>query len=331
MVHGSRIVLAAVASLIALGCSSKGNPGSGNQTGGSVILNDPLSGVGIFPPDNWWNLNVSLAPLDSLSDDYIAWIGQSRQLHPDLAPPPYGMPYMTVPGTQPLERVAFVLYGSESDSGAPGRPAGYPIPLEARVQPNYIEGGVVGGGTSGDRHLLIIDRDRGILFELFAANWNSNLQRWEAGSGAVFDLAHNDRRPEGWTSADAAGLAIFAGLVRYDEAYGTVEIRHAFRFTTRATNGHVWPASHSAGNTQGAPPMGARLRLKASVDLSPYAPAVRRIFEAMQRYGLILADNGSDMMVQGTMDERWDNDVLNPAFHSLTAGDFEVVQLGWRP
>jgi hypothetical protein len=317
--------------LVTLSCSSDSNPGTGQPTSGGVIINDPLVGGQIFPSDNWWNLDVSQAPLDSLSDDLIAWIGVSKELHPDFAPPPYGMPYMSVPGTQPLERVAFVLYGSESDSGAPGHPAGYPIPLEARIQPNYIEGGVAGGGASGDRHLLIIDRDHGFLFELFATRWNPNLNRWEAGSGAVFDLSRNDRRPEDWTSADAAGLAIFPGLVRYDEAYGTGDIQHAFRFTTRATNGHVWPASHSAGSTAGAPPMGTRLRLKAAVDLSSYPPAVRRIFEAMQRHGLILADNGTDMMIQGTMDERWDNDTLNPAFHSLTAGDFEVVELGWNP
>jgi hypothetical protein len=257
-------------------------------------------------------------------------MGATAQLHPDFAPPPYGMPYMAVDANMPLERVAFMMYGSESDSGAPGRPAGYPIPVEARLQANFIEGGTPGGGTSGDRHLLIVDKDRGFLFELYATHWNANLARWEAGSGAVYDLTRNDRRPEGWTSADAASLAILPGLVRYDEAQGAA-ITHAFRFTTRATNGHVWPASHSAGNQSGAPPMGTRLRLKASVDLSSYAPYVQTIFVAMKRYGLILADNGTDMMIQGTMDDRWDHDVLNPAFHSLTAGDFEVVQLGWQP
>jgi len=327
-----RILIATLtASLLMFACSSEEPAGPGTPTGGQVVLNDPLAGVQIFPPDNWWNLDISAAPLDSMSDDIITWIGAGQQLHPDFAPPPYGMPYMSVPGTQALERVAFVLYGSQSDSGAPGRPAGYPIPADARITPNYIEGGVAGGGTSGDRHLLIIDRDNGFLFELFATRWNANLNRWEAGSGAVFDLGSNSRRTEGWTSADAAGLAIFPGLVRYDEANGSADIDHAFRFTTRATDGHVWPASHTAGNTAGAPPLGTRLRLKASVDLSSYPEAERRIFEAMKRHGLILADNGTDMMIQGTMDDRWDNDVLNPAFHSLTAGDFEVVQLGYEP
>jgi hypothetical protein len=144
----------------------------------------------------------------------------------------------------------------------------------------------------------------------------------------VFDLSRNDRRPAGWTSADAAGLAIFPGLVRYDEVFGPGEINHAFRVTTRATNGYVWPASHAAGTNASAPPMGARLRLKASRDISGFTPEVQRIFRAMKRYGLIVADNGSDMYISGTMDARWNNGVLNPAFSALTADDFEVVQLG---
>jgi hypothetical protein len=252
-----------------------------------------------------------------------------RQLHPDFGPSPYGIPYVVVSGDQPLVRPAWVAYGDESDDGAPGRAAGYPIPEEAKSQANFIEGAVAGGGTSGDRHLLLVDRDNWLLYETAGTHWNASAGRWEADCGAVFDLSRSDRRPDGWTSADAAGLAIFPGLVRYDEAYGTAEITHAFRVTVRATNGYVWPASHRAGSTSGALPMGARLRLKASKNLSSYAPEMQRIFRAMQRYGLIVADNGSDMYVTGTLDGRWNNDVLNPAFHSLTADDFEVVQLGW--
>ena len=176
----------------------------------------------------------------------------------------------------------------------------------------------------------MVDRDRWVLFELFATRWNSSASRWEAGSGAIFDMNTFNRRPEGWTSADAAGLAILPGLVRYDEAMSGRDIRHAFRVTVRATNGYVWPASHHAGSTPGALPMGARLRLKASKDLSGFSPALRRIFRAMQVYGLIVADNGSDMYISGAMDSRWNNDQLNPAFRALTAGDFEVVQLEWR-
>ena len=305
-----------------------------------VVLNEDLSGRQIFPAGNWWNLDVSQAPLDPESPAIIDWISgrtpadpnARRQLHPDFGPPPYGIPYVTVSGGQPRLPVTFVSYPGESDAGASGFPAGYPIPDEARTQPNFIEGGVPGGGPSGDRHLLLIDRDNNWLFETWATRWNSTLARWEAGSGAIFNLLTNDRRPEGWTSADAAGLAIFPGLIRWDEVYGSPdEIEHAFRFTTRATNGFVWPASHVAGSDPDAPPMGTRLRMRASVHLSGYEPGLQKIFRAMKRHGLILADNGTDMYITGTMDARWDNDVLNPAFHGLDADDFEVIAPGWNP
>ncbi|MFC1659986.1 hypothetical protein ACFL3S_00790 [Gemmatimonadota bacterium] len=305
-------------------------PEDGNPPTGSVELNGDLAGRSVFPSDNWWNLDVSSAPVDVLSDAYLEFIGRDRRLHPDFGPPPYGIPYVVVGKDQPLVTVDFVLYEDESDHGGPGRPEGYPIPVDAGTEPNFIEGGIPGGGSAGDRHLLIVDRDRWLLFETWATSWNAAHRRWEAGSGAVFDMTRNDRRPEGWTSADAAGLAILPGLVRADEVFGPDEIRHAFRFTVRATDGYVWPASHRAGSTTGALPMGARLRLKTDVDLSSYPPEVQKMFRAMQRYGLIVADNGSDMFIQGTMDERWDNDVLNPAFRSLSAGDFEVTGLGWR-
>jgi hypothetical protein len=301
-------------------------------------LTGPLAGRQVFPPSNWWNLDVSRAPVDPGSASFIDFVSgrtpatptATRRVHPDFGPPPYGMPYVVVSGDQPLVAPVWTAYGDESDAGAPGRPPGYPIPAEAATQPNYIEGAIAGGGTSGDRHMLIVDRDHWLLFETAGTHWNATSRRWEADCGAVFDLARSDRRPETWTSADAAGLAIFPGLVRYDEAYGAADITHAFRVTVRATNGYVWPASHRAGSTAGALPMGARLRLKGSKLLAGYSPAVQRIFRAMQRYGVIVADNGSDMYISGTMDPRWDNDVLNPAFHSLTADDFEVVQLGWR-
>ncbi len=297
----------------------------------------------LLPPDNWWNVDISAAPVDTNSAGFISFIGATRGLHPDFGGDEdptdpnntniYGMVYITVPGNQALQGVTFVEFGSQSDAGAPGKAAGYPIPVEARTQPRWIEGGTPGGGASGDHHMLIVDRDNRFLYELYHAHWNAALSRWEAGSGAIFNLDANGRRPEGWTSADAAGLAILPGLVRYDEAFGTAPIKHAFRFTTRDTNGHVYPASHTACNTcaAAAPPMGTRLRLKASVNLSGYTPEVQRIFQAMKTYGLILADNGSDMYIQGTYDTRWNNDVLNPAFASLKASDFEVIQRGWRP
>lgn len=304
----------------------------GAETGGSsdVILNEDFSARTVFPSDNWWNQDVSAAPVDPSSDAFLDWIGRSTSLHPDFGPPPYGIPYVGVGSLQPLVPVQFVSYPGESDAGAPGYPPGYPIPVQARTEAGYIEGNVPGGGSSGDRHLLVIQRDDWLLFETWATRWNSVGGVWNAGSGAAFDMSTNNRRPEGWTSADAAGLAVFPGLVRYDEVAASGAIPHAFRFTIRATNGHVWPASHSAGSTASALPMGARLRLKASVNLSGYPPDVQKIFQAMKTYGLILADNGSDMYITGTMDSRWDNDVLNPAFASLTVDDFEVIELGWK-
>ncbi|HEV7516835.1 MAG TPA: hypothetical protein VGR07_11085 [Thermoanaerobaculia bacterium] len=297
----------------------------------------------LFPPDHWWNVDVSAAPLDLVNGtNYTNFIGPTRGLHPDFggdvdpANPAstdiYGMVYISVPGTQPLEPVTFVEFDDQSDHGAPGRPAGYPIPVEARTEGKWIEGGDPGGGASGDHHMLIVDRDNRILYELYHAHWNAALARWEAGSGAIFSLDSDARRPDTWTSADAAGLAILPGLIRYDEAFGPNPIRHAFRFTVRDTNGYVYPASHEAGSRSGAPPMGTRLRLKAGTVVSPTLPAyVQKIFQAMKTYGLIVADNGSDMYIQGAYDPRWDNGVLNPAFSGLKASDFEVIAPGWQP
>jgi hypothetical protein len=301
-------------------------------------LGGTLAGRQVFPSNNWWNLDISKAPIDPNSAAYINFISSrtpsnptaTRRVHDDFGPSPYGIPYVVVSGDQPLVTPTWTAYGDESDNGAPGRPPGYPIPDEAKTLPDYIEGAVPGGGLTGDRHLLIVDRDHWLLFETAGTYWNAALNRWEADCGAGFDLSRNDRRPDGWTSADAAGLAIFPGLVRYEEAFGASEIAHAFRVTVRATNGYVWPASHRAGSTAGALAMGGRLRLKASKDISSFGPEIQRIFRAMKRYGLIVADNGSDMYVSGAMDPRWDNNVLNPAFHSLIADDFEVVQLGWK-
>jgi hypothetical protein len=292
----------------------------------------------LFPLSNWWNADIRSAPIDAHSAAFIAYLGgSSRGMHPDFggdsgeaSAPIYGIPYVVVSGTQPLVPVSFD-YDDESDAGAPGRPPGYPIPEEAKTQQKWIEGGLSGSDpdAEGDRHMLLVDRDHRILYELYALHWTGS--RWEAGSGATFPLDANTRRPDGWTSADAAGLAILPGLVRYDEVSGSDPIRHAFRVTVRRTNGYVYPASHRAGDTAGALPMGARLRLKASVDLSRFPASARKIFEAMKIYGLIVADNGSDLYVSGTYDTRWDNDVLNPAFSALRASDFEVVQLGWEP
>jgi hypothetical protein len=294
----------------------------------------------LFPHDNWWNADMSSAPVDPASANYITFIGPTRRLHPDFggtASPGsveiYGFPYIVVSGDMPKRSVEFD-YSDESDgvNHATGQSFPfYPIPDQAITQAHWIEGGWPGNvdRRDTDRHLLIVDRDNRHLYELFNVFFDG--ATWRAGSGAFFDLDTNGRRPEGWTSADAAGLAILSGLVRYDEVFGTEEIRHAFRVTVRATNGYVYPASHRAGSTTGALPMGARLRLKATKDLSGFTPELQKIFRAMKRYGLIVADNGSDMYVSGTFDTRWNNDVLNPAFRSLTAGDFEVIALGYRP
>jgi len=311
--------------------------GIGPVAGGA--LPGPLP---LFPPDNWWNVDVSGAPLDPGSASFIAFInnGGTRRLHPDFGGEEfpgsdqiYGVPYVVVDGTQPKLTVDFVLYGSESNGvGVPF----YPIPTQAITQPHWIEGGDPGNvdlHSSQDRHLIIVDRDNKHLYELYNVFYNPTTGHWEAGSGAFFDMNTNNRRPEGWTSADAAGLAILPGLVRYDEVYDptVTEIEHAFRVTVRRTNGYVYPASHRAGSTVGALPMGARLRLKANKDISGFTPEIQKIFRAMKRHGLIVADNGSDMYITGTFDVRWDNDILNPAFAALTASDFEVVQLGWKP
>lgn len=291
----------------------------------------------LFPQNNWWNVDISAAPVDANSTAFINFIGPAKGMHPDFGgdsgdpdAPIYGIPYVTVDGNQPLVPVTFE-YDDESDFAAPGRPPGYPIPEEAKTQQRWIEGGAAGNDpdAEGDRHMLIVDRDHRILYELYALRWTGS--RWEAGSGATFPLDSNTRRPDGWTSADAAGLAILPGLVRYDEVNGSEPIRHAFRVTVRSTNGYVYPASHRAGSTNGALPMGARLRLKASVNISGYPEQVRRIFQAMKTYGLIVADNGSDLYITGTHDTRWNNDVLNPAFRAIKASDFEVIQLGWQP
>lgn len=307
----------------------------------------PPGPLPILPPTNWWNIDISAAPIDPASTATITWISAIRALHPDLGgdvnpgnpsdPSTYGFPYAVVPGNTPLEPITYMEYGNQSDSGAPGRPAGYPIPVAARTGIHWVEGGdpaTVAIG-SDDRHMLIIDRDNRLLFELYHTHWNTVLSRWEAGSGAAWPLDSNYRRPDTWTSADAAGLAIFPGLIRYDEVLsatavtGAVPIKHAFRMTVRSTNGYVWPASHQAGSTSGAPPMGTRFRLKSSKNIASVTPQARVMFQAMKTYGLIVADNGSDFYIQGTYDTRWDNGVLNPAFSGLHASDFEMVKLGY--
>ena len=301
--------------------------------GGAIPVPLPL-----FPSNNWWNLDITNAPVDTNSNTYINFIGPTKGMHPDFGGDAgdgdiYGIPYVIVEGTQPKLAVEFVEFGHQSDGVDHDTDQSfpfYPVPSEAITMNGWIEGGQPGNvDQGGDRHMLIVDKTNNTLYELYHLFYNGS--EWEAGSGAFFNMNTNNRRTEGWTSADASGMAILPGLVRTDEVFGPDEIRHAFRMTVRATNGYVWPASHVAGSTTNAPPMGTRLRLKASKNITGFAPEIQKIFRAMKKYGLIVADNGTDMYVSGMYDTQWDNDVLNPAFDALKASDFEVVQLGWHP
>lgn len=307
--------------------------------GGTMPVPLPL-----FPQNNWWNTDISNAPLDGSSSAFLTFIDNNvvggRRLHPDFGGDAgggetYGFPFIVVDSTQPKLTVTFTDFGDQSDGVDHNTETSipfYPVPAEAITMNGWVEGGPPGNvdlRDDGDRHMLIVDKTNNTLYELYDVWFNGAM--WEAASGAFFDMSTNNRRPDTWTSADASGMAILPGLVRYDEVFGPDEIRHAFRFTVRSTNGYVYPASHSAGSTLGAPPMGMRMRLKASKDISSFTPQMQKIFRAMKRYGIIVADNGSDMYISGTYDTRWDNDVLNPAFGALKVSDFEVVQRGWAP
>ena len=272
-----------------------------------------------LPADDAWNTRIDHLPVDARSADYISSLGASTNLHPDFGsgvwPPdsdsPIGIPYLEVPDGTPAVTVIYDAYGSESDPGP------FPIPLDAP-----IEGGP---SATGDRHVIVVDRFRCELFELFDATPGPG-NGWTAASGARFDLTSSTLRPDGWTSADAAGLPIVPGLVRYDEV-ASGEIPHAIRFTANQTQGaHVWPARHDASNSNSSalPPMGQRFRLKASFDTYGYSPQVRVILVAMQRYGLILADNGSSWFISGAPDDGWDNDLLRE-LKSVPGSAFEAV------
>src|SRR5450631_2104525 len=268
----------------------------------------------MFPADNVWNVAIDQLPVDANSAAYITTIGASKPVHPDFgtvyAGAPNGIPFVVVPGAQLRVPVTF-MYAPESDPGP------YPIPADAP-----IEGGAQ---SSGDRHVLIVDRDAAKLYELFAAYPNTD-GSWRAGSGAVFDLTSNALRPATWTSADAAGLPILPGLVRYEEV-AAGEIAHALRFTAPQTrNQFVWPARHQASSRTASnyPPMGQRFRLKASVDVSRYGPNVQVILRALKKYGMFLADNGSSWYLSGAPDPRWDDDELHQ-LGQLHGSDFEAV------
>jgi hypothetical protein len=271
-----------------------------------------VGGCPIFPADNAWNTDISAYPVDPRSDAYIASINQEAEyLHADFgADPTYGIPYVEVDQSQPFVPITFTDYGDESDPGP------YPIPKDAPVE------------AGGDQHVLVVDTGNCRLYEMYDAEYNG--KGWNAGSGAVFDLRSNDLRPEGWTSADAAGLPIFPGLVRYDEVEAGT-INHALRFTVdQSQAAYIHPATHYASDDDdpNLPPMGLRLRLKADTDISGNTGMSQVILEALKTYGMIVADNGSSWFISGATDLRWDDDDLNQlkavpgdAFEAVTTGE----------
>jgi hypothetical protein len=278
-----------------------------------------VGGTPVFPPDNIWNRTVADLPVHPDSAAYLNNIGLGAALKADFGSGlwnggPIGIPYVVVGGSQPQVAINYTAYGNESDPGP------FPIPAAAP-----IEGGAA---STGDRHVLVVDQDNGVLYELYRAFPNPN-GSWNAESGARYDLNANALRPDTWTSADAAGLPIFPGLARYDEvAAGT--IAHALRFTVpRTQKAHIWPARHDASSSTDPtrPPMGLRLRLKAGVNISTYPTQARVVLQALKDYGMILADNGSALYVSGAPDERWNNDDL-ALLRAITATDFEVVDTG---
>ena len=296
------------------GTSSGTGTGTGTGTG-------PTSAYGeVFPANNPWNTDISGYPVHPNSDNFINSIGASTGLHPDFGTTyngaPNGIPFVVVSGTQPLVPINFVAYASESDPGP------YPVPANAP-----IEGGP---NATGDRHVIVVDKDHHMLYEMDNAFPDPTTGGWTADCGAVFDLQSNNLRPAGWTSADAAGLPIFAGLVRYDEAVTQGAINHALRFTVaHSQHGYVLPAEHYASSSTdpNLPPMGLRLRLKASVNISVFPPEVQVILTALKKYGMFVADNGSNWYISGAPDSNW-NDSNLATLSQIKGSDFEVVDTG---
>lgn len=276
-----------------------------------------IAGCPVFPANNIWNTPVDTLPVDPNSSSYINTIGADTHFHADFGSGlwdggPIGIPFEVISSSQAKVAVTFE-YAAESDPGP------YPVPPNAQ-----IEGGP---DSDGDRHILILDQDQCRLYELYYA-WPQADGSWHAGSGAVYDLASHALRPAGWTSADAAGLPILPGLIRYDEA-AAGPIEHAIRFTVPQTRkAYTWPARHYASSLTGSqyPPMGQRFRLKANFNISGFSPIVQNILKAMQKYGIILADNGSAWYISGVPDERWNNDILHE-LDTVYGSDFEAVNV----
>ena len=276
-----------------------------------------LGGLRPFDDQNAWNRVIEDAPVDPLSDTILRKIGNGRGLHPDFASAvgefgSIGVPYVVISSAQPLVPVEFINFADQSDPGP------YPIPPGLPIEGHL--------SADSDRHALILDRDNWKLYEL--ARVFEGPTGWQADCGAIWDLSSNEGRPDGWTSADAAGLPIFPGLVRYDEVEAG-EIRHALRFTVAKTRrAYVPPASHWASREDSPllPPMGMRVRLKKSFDITKFPRDVQVILRCLQKYGMILADNGSNWFVTGTPDSRWDDDAMH-LLHQVKGSDFEVIQM----
>jgi hypothetical protein len=311
-----------VGSLAAAACGSEpaSAPGVIDDPGDALafVSNGPLNGRRPFPANNWWNTPIDAEPVDPASATLIASCGV-RGLHPDFGTTwngaPNGIPYALVGGSQKKRGVKFT-FASESDPGP------YPVPKNPP-----IEGGANG---TGDRHVVVVDTLNWKLYELFDAHPVNGGATWRAGSGAIFDLNSNALRPMYWTSADAAGLPIFPGLVRYDEAVVRKQIDHALRFTCpRTRRAFVDPARHfaSSDTSSALPPMGMRVRLKAAFDVSSYPAEVRVILAAMKRYGMFVADNGSGWYVSGAPDPRWSDSNL-ATLSRVPSSAFEVVRMG---
>lgn len=266
----------------------------------------------LFPADSVFNTPIDTLPVDANSDAYIQSIGANTSLHPDFGAAewdgkPIGIPYNIVPKGQPLTTVKF-SYADESDRGP------YPLPSSPKIE----------GGS--DRHILMLQRKKCLLYELYAAR-KTKQGKWKAGSGAIWNLNSNALRPDGWTSADAAGLPILPLLARYDEV-ATNEIKHALRFTAAQTrDAYIWPARHAASDLtdENTPPMGQRFRLKASFDVSDFSPQTQIILNALKKYGMFLADNGSDWYISGAPNENWDDDTLGDDLRQIHGSDFEAV------
>ena len=272
--------------------------------------NPSIDNCTVFPQDNPWNADVSGLQVHPNSDGFVDWIGRDTHLHPDFGSD-FGIPYAVVPGTQPKVPCSFD-YADESDPGP------YPIPPDVPVE------------DGGDSHVLVIDGDNCVLYEMFAANTSDGGASWDAGSGAIWDLKTNSTRPAGWTSADAAGLPIFPGLARYDQAVTKGVIDHALRFTVSDSQAaYIAPASHYASDTTNtdAPPMGLRFRMKAGYDCSGYSQEAQVFCTAFKKYGLIVADNGSDWFISGAPDSQWNDDALND-LKQITGDAFEAVYTG---